>query len=331
VTRIDPQPPGCPATAEPADGTARDGPRQVADAIESLDQLVVQHRRGDDLCPNHVETVVAAASAFAPEPVLARFAQRATIEHRVFDRATDPPGVVVNVLGVFECAIDGQPVERLTGTVVALLSIVAAHDIVAVEVVIDALWPDADEQLGRRRLRNVISRARKLVGARSIVRTDGWLELGSGVTTDRHRFQTRASKAMALLRENNVGAGPAIVDALDHYRGPFLPGRPYWEWASTRRIELHTASVGLFDALLRDPRHRPPAAWSLDVAARMSIQDPTLYVLIAGDAAAQCAPVSARAAITAAEMLSAELDVELAVPCSLSTEIERLARSPLTR
>ncbi len=333
MTNADSCRPNRPATTDEGrpDGSCR---TPVDKAAESLGHLVVQHRRGDALCPEHIAAVVEAACELEVHPVLERFVERVEPEPEApatMIEACEVPEVVVHVLGGFECRVHGVAIEKLPSTVVALLSIVASHDTVAVEVVIDALWPDVSEEVGRRRLRNVISRARKVVGSGAIIRTNDWLQLGADVASDRREFQERAADAAAVLRSGKEPAGPLIVDALDHYGGPFLPGRPYWEWASTLRIELHSTAVGLFDALLRDQAYRPAAAWSLETAARISIQDPALYVLIAADAAVHAAPATARAAISAAEVLSADLGVALEVCSQLSASIEALERSTFDR
>lgn len=90
--------------------------------------------------------------------------------------------------------------------------------------VVEALWPDVDPEVGRRRLRNVLTRARAAYG--DIVERSGEeLRLQPGVRVDAYDLVAAAEEArLALVRGDVVRAETAALRAVGRGQGPALPG-----------------------------------------------------------------------------------------------------------
>jgi hypothetical protein len=78
----------------------------------------------------------------------------------------DGAGVVVRVMvPVMEVSVDGEAVELRTMAAKLLLALLVAQpDPLHIEAAVDLLWPDADVDVGRRRLNTVVHRLRAALG-----------------------------------------------------------------------------------------------------------------------------------------------------------------------
>ena len=139
---------------------------------------------------------------------------------------TWPWAVRIRALGAFEVEVDGKPMassrkesRRLTEL---LAMLVASPGPVAVDVIADELWPDADGDAARNALDNALHRLRRmLAGDDRIVLRQGALSLNP------ERCWSDAKALDELLHRSRPGSSSeavsrvSAIDAL--YRGPLLP------------------------------------------------------------------------------------------------------------
>jgi DNA-binding SARP family transcriptional activator len=128
------------------------------------------------------------------------------------------------------------------------LRILAVRGRLHVEELSEMLWPGADAQSGRPRLRNVVSRIRSAVGP-VVERTEDLLGLASDVEVDTERFEQLAKQALAAAAEDPLAATEPASAAVELYQGPLLPDCPYDEWAVAPRERARRRYVGLLDLL----------------------------------------------------------------------------------
>jgi hypothetical protein len=104
----------------------------------------------------------------------------------------------VEVLGRWRVSHFGRTVE-LAPQVARLVKLVASmNGSVHIEEVLEALWPEATPERGRRRLRNVSARLTRSAGP-VVVRRGELLVLAEGVSLDAALFQSRARRALSIL------------------------------------------------------------------------------------------------------------------------------------
>jgi DNA-binding SARP family transcriptional activator len=116
-----------------------------------------------------------------------------------------------------------------------------------VEQLADLLWPGIDALTGRRRLRNVLRRAREVLGD-LLLREEAVVRLHPDVQVDAVVFDAEVRRALALP----AGApwrGELARRALDRYRGPLLPGDRYEDWSVPPRERLADAAALAWDLL----------------------------------------------------------------------------------
>ena len=133
----------------------------------------------------------------------------------------------------------------------AVMAVVATGGSMHAEQLIDLLWPEADLDVGRGRLRNVLSRVK---GA-----ADGLLErqgdvvrLASEVEVDLTEFEAGARQALALEPTDADRAGAVARDAAALYRGPAFRDARYESWAVSARERARSLYLRLLDLLARD-------------------------------------------------------------------------------
>lgn len=148
--------------------------------------------------------------------------------------APPEPLPLLRLLGGVELFARGQRISQFGGRVCTLLlARLALQPRAAVprEVLIDTLWPDADLEVGRNRLRNalaVLRAALRPAGCADIVEASREaLRLApSACAVDVHLFREAVSRHQWL-------------EARDLYRGELLPGH-YEDWIETERAALDT-------------------------------------------------------------------------------------------
>jgi DNA-binding SARP family transcriptional activator/ATP/maltotriose-dependent transcriptional regulator MalT len=155
--------------------------------------------------------------------------------------------VYVCVLGRFTLTRGGRPVAMTTGQGTQLLKMVAVcGGRVPADVAIEALWPDADREAGRNRLRTVLNRQRAEAGE-VIVREGDSLLLAPEVRVDLALFKAEADRALAFGLAEPALAVAVARGAIARYRGDVLPDDPYEDWAETPRNQARRIMLRLLD------------------------------------------------------------------------------------
>jgi DNA-binding SARP family transcriptional activator len=151
------------------------------------------------------------------------------------------------VLGRFTLRRGGRAVPMTPGQATQLLKMVAVSGgRVPVEVAIDALWPEADRETGRNRLRTVLSRQRAEAGE-VIIREGDSLLLAPEVRVDLALFRAEAAKALTFGLAEPALAVAVARGAIARYRGDVLPDDPYEDWARLPRDQARRTMLGLLD------------------------------------------------------------------------------------
>ncbi len=159
-------------------------------------------------------------------------------------------------LGRFELCVAGRPVRLRPGQEALLLKYVAARGgRVHSEEALEAMWPDVEPDVGKNRLRTVLSRLRSAAG--DVVERQGKsLVLSKSLSVDIHEFVTEVDRARAAASANRAQAVAIARSAMARYRGDFLPDDPYEDWADEPRQRARTMMIGLLDLCAEDAAKR---------------------------------------------------------------------------
>ena len=185
-------------------------------------------------------------------------------------RTQSPRDFVITLLGGFGVTADGRPVQPPPGrpsTLVKVLALAAAP--VTADEAIEVLWPEIDEQTGRQRLRNLLSRLRTSCGP-LVHRESETLVLASNTAIDAHRFESAAREALAG-RDNRAGLARA---ALAHYPGDLLPADRYEPWAAAPRERLRRRYLELLELLVDDAVDRRELDEAIRLLERLQEAEP---------------------------------------------------------
>jgi DNA-binding SARP family transcriptional activator/ATP/maltotriose-dependent transcriptional regulator MalT len=169
--------------------------------------------------------------------------------------------IEVSVLGTFAVRQGYHDVTPPSGNPSTLVKLLVLRRRLTVDAVIDLLWPDADIDTGRARLRNTINRLRARTGA-IVERQDDSLMLASTVITDLDAFEAVSADALGADAAQRVGLAR---QAISLYPGDLLPGDVFDDWAAAPRERLLRRFVALVD-LVADAAE---GEGSLDEAARL--------------------------------------------------------------
>jgi DNA-binding SARP family transcriptional activator/ATP/maltotriose-dependent transcriptional regulator MalT len=162
----------------------------------------------------------------------------------------------VRVLGGWELTTGGREVGLPPGQGRQLVKLLAVSGGRAVaDQVIDALWPDADPDAGRNRLRTVLNRLRSEAGD-VIVREGESLALRADVRVDLVEFESDAARALALGTSEPTLAIARARTAIARYRGDVLPEDPYEGWAARPRERARRTMLALLDLCADVAAHR---------------------------------------------------------------------------
>ena len=222
-------------------------------------------------------------------------------------------------LGRFAVERDGQDVSPLPGRPSTLVKLLAIRGQLTVDEAIDDLWPEAELDVGRNRLRNLLNRVRATSGD-VVVRTDGALRLAPEAQVDWKRFEQEATAAMAASPQARAGLARA---ALARSTGELLPADKYSEWATVPRERLRRRQLALIDVVSNDALARQDfdeAERLLDEAIALDPLDEERYVRLARALLAQGRVSRAQRVAQQAIGVSSELGVDP------SDELATLAR-----
>lgn len=162
----------------------------------------------------------------------------------------------ISVLGRFALSVDGRPSHTSGGQELRLLKYLAVSGRRAhTEQVIEAIWPEADAEAGRNRLRTVLHRLR--IGAGDLVsRAGDVLVLDARLKIDLEDFLAEAQRAeAAAATDPSLGAALAR-GAMARYRGDVLPDDRYEDWAESPRRHAKAVMLELLDLCASDAAGR---------------------------------------------------------------------------
>ena len=194
----------------------------------------------------------------------------------------DAPRVLaVRMLGPFELSIGGRRVTQWRGQrTQSLMQFLATHRRRSVlgDELIEAVWPDTDEDCGRHRLHQAVYELRgTLRGAdpkcSPIVCADGGygLDHDAPVWVDAEEFEELASAAARCSGAQQADQAIRLSrNALDLYRGDFLCQATEADWATTERNRLRARYVQLSIQL------GELLAWRGDCVTALAVIDPVL-------------------------------------------------------
>ncbi len=166
-----------------------------------------------------------------------------------------PQGVHIKLFGGLsiagtdgQIAINGKPRK-------ALAAIAASGGSIHAEKLIEILWPYADPELARRRLRNVLLRLRQCSGP-IIVRHNNEIKLIQTVEVDAIQFMNLARKSIAALTNGSWGDGmyddwSIAMTAVQIYSDNLLPEYAYDEWVIDAQERMKRLYILLLNALAR--------------------------------------------------------------------------------
>lgn len=155
--------------------------------------------------------------------------------------------LAVQALGAFQVLRSGKPVNLPPQVARLVKLVVVGHGQVHVEQAVESLWAEVPPKIGKRRLRNVLSKLSSHAGP-LVVREGEVLRLGPRVTVDAYRFEAAAREALSAL--NGARGTDAIADALAAhglYVGELLPEDRYEDFAIVARERLRWLHLRLLD------------------------------------------------------------------------------------
>jgi DNA-binding SARP family transcriptional activator/ActR/RegA family two-component response regulator len=191
------------------------------------------------------------------------FSPQAVIE--AVKRASRAPELRIQTLGQFQIWRDGQAVgvwERPQAeTIVKLLLVRRARGerAVAADELITRLWPDADEESGRKKLLPLISNARRTIepeieprDSNFIRRSAGgyYFDISEAVMWDLLHFREHLREGLALFRQERwAEAVTELENGRSLYKADFLAEDRYTDWVIDIRREVVTEYCALLTHL----------------------------------------------------------------------------------
>ncbi len=227
---------------------------------------------------------------------LARILARPLIERR--------EQVLVRLFGVVSVDQADGSTELPPGKPADLVKILALNESpMHVDAVIEALWPEGELESGRRRIRNVVSRARQMVGRDMLLRSGDLLALSPLVTTDLGQFRRAVAAANATVM-GSMEFVAAARQALEISRPGLLPGDVFAEWLDGERWRIDSTVARLLDRLSQCPPDEVDLDWLVDIAVDLGIEDEALFLRVARMARSAGRPDVANLAAREAERLA---------------------------
>jgi len=184
----------------------------------------------------------------------------------------DHPPWEITLLGSFSVRRFGEPVSLPLSLAAQGLKIVALHEKLPVEELVELLWPDAAPGVGTRRLRNVLWRVRAASGD-LLERDDNFIRLAGDAVTDVAQFRQLGEQAVRRDTPPEEAARLAR-EALVLYRGELLPGDRYADWAAGHRESYVRLYIQLLDLLLEEAVTREHLQEALALLDRLIDADP---------------------------------------------------------
>lgn len=206
-------------------------------------ESVAAERLGNDEESQQLRSAARIAAAAVGTPEIIEATEQAVAD--LPDMPEDVARCVIEVLGDFRVLVEGRPVQLPRGHGRTLLKLLALRSRqMTIDELIDSLWPDGDPAVGRRRLRNVLSRVRSTCGA--IVDRDGDLvRLADDVVTDFAGWWD--ASVVALL--GDTADLCQLSDLAQRAPDVLLPADRYEEWLQPLQQRYQLQLLRLLDAV----------------------------------------------------------------------------------
>lgn len=225
------------------------------------------------------------------------------------DQLRSPTEITIMLLGGFRVLRDGLDVSPPPGRPATLVKVLALQSTLTTDEAIDLLWPDADLDTGRARLRNLLNRIRTTSGP-LIDRREGALALVPGVSVDADRFEEDAARALTAPAEARASLSRR---ALTRSTGELLPADRYADWATVPRERLRRRHLALLDVVAEDAIERgdlDEADRLLDSAISTDPLEEVRYIRLARALLAQGRTRRARRVADRGAAVASDLGVE---------------------
>ena len=167
-----------------------------------------------------------------------------------------PYPLKIYTLGRFEIVRDGVPLlfsgkvqKKPLEMLKAVIAMGGTH--VPMELLTDALWPDADGDLAHKSFEVTLSRLRKLVGREDII-TFSAGQMGLDPRLCRVDSLVLESVMKSMVTAADANSAGICDQAIRMYKGPFLPGDAGFSWSSPHRDVLHNHMLQI---LMKAGRH----------------------------------------------------------------------------
>ncbi len=194
---------------------------------------------------------------------------------RCFTATPNSPKVRLQLLGNFVVqASDGERVIS-GGKATELVKFLGVRlKAVPVDVVIEHLWGDVPTDVGLRRLKNVVSRARNALGQDAVERRGQSIGLSTDVSSD--LIEVRDLLRRLRTHPDDVAAATAVVDM---YQGPLLELDVYHDWVDSERRSLEVAVSSALELVV--DHGEASASWALDALRRLAPADERPFMAVA--------------------------------------------------
>ena len=224
---------------------------------------------------------------------------------RAFDSSSNSPIVRLQLLGNFVVqAADGERVIS-GGKATELVKFLGVRlKAVPVDVVIEHLWGDVTTDVGLRRLKNVVSRARTALGQDAVERRGQSIGLSNDVTSD--LIEVRDILRRLRTHPDDVAAAAEVVDM---YQGPLLELDVYHDWVDSERRSLEVAVLSALELVV--DHGEASASWALDALRRLSPTDERSFMAVADLANRHGDLATLRLALDDVERVCRDLEVRL--------------------
>lgn len=187
--------------------------------------------------------------------------------------SSGPHSIEIQVLGGFGLHIDGNPVKiRSQNVAIVMKTLALGQRRAVVDVIIDRLWPDADLETGRRRLKNVLARCRDVLG--DVIRRErDVIVLDDSVRIDLIDFRHSCQAALHDLARDNMLGVPSGLAAVRLYRGELLPDDLYDDDIAPLRLSEAQRATAVVDSIMSRSSNASVVAAVLDAILRIAPDD----------------------------------------------------------
>lgn len=206
----------------------------------------------------------------APSAEMAMLARRLGMRDPAVDTPDERPTeaaaqLAVQLLGRFAATVGDRPASIPGGKPQELVKLLAvAGRPLPEDEVSEVLWPGAEPEIGRRRLRNVIARVR--AAGPFVERGEGLLALSAVVDVDLRRFESTARSALRGDTDLDV--------ALAGFGGELLPADRFVEWTIPPRERVRTLAIDVLERVIERAIGRGDTGAAVTAIDRLLDVDP---------------------------------------------------------